>query len=593
MKKNSLKKTILSIPLTTVMLAATFSVLACGKDKEEQEETVSEIKSKASTPGIRIAWDYSTLRLVSDDALASNYNGYGRVKQLNDKTLIAIYESGGSIIVRKSADNGNSWNSTVVVAEKMPGTNMAVPDLLELKDGSLLAMYNPRPYSIDPSRKFGIRIKKSYDKGTTWKDEQLLYEAGYQFENGCWEPAAIQLPGGEIQLYFANEGPYTSTDEQNISLLRSSDNGITWTKNPEIVSFRAGKRDGMPAPLLLRDNTTIVFAIEDNGFNTFKPYIIRNSISENWANTVTGNSDKRVYALSDKIGDEIYAGAPYLAQLKTGETILSYQGTEGRNNHMNQADMKVVIGDANAKSFGRKTVPFTIVPNKSALWNSITVLDDNSVIAVASTTGYSATNRTEVWMIRGYVIPEIKAGRNSITADGNTTEETWSGSFPMYVGHNSETNVTSKVTYDDNNLYILSGVKDRHVVNGTGTGNSDGVTIFIDPQNKCYEKPHSGVFSISVSAGGFIEVKEGKNGNWQAVNSGGNIKHAAKQIAGGYVQELAIPWAFLGGKPALNTRMGINVRLTEVKAANEPLVTEDASGCNAGEPFGWISLFLE
>jgi hypothetical protein len=231
---------------------------------------------------------------------------------------------------------------------------MAVPDLLELQDGSLLAMYNPRPYKIDPSRRFGIRIKKSYDKGISWKDEQLLYEAGYQFENGCWEPAAVQLPGGEIQLYFANEGPYTSTDEQNISLLRSADNGLTWTKSPEIVSFRAAKRDGMPVPLLLRDHATIVFAIEDNGFNTFKPYTIRNSLTENWANAVTAYSDKRLYALSDKIGDEIYAGAPYLAQFKTGETILSYQGTEGRNNHMNQADMKVAIGDENAKSFGKK-----------------------------------------------------------------------------------------------------------------------------------------------------------------------------------------------------------------------------------------------
>jgi hypothetical protein len=108
------------------------------------------------------------------------------------------------------------------------------------------------------------------------------------------------------------------------------------------------------------------------------------------------------------------------------------------------------------KALVRKTVPFAIVPNKSALWSSISVLDDNSVIAITSTAGYSATNRTEVWMIRGYIIPELKAGKNSITADGNTTEDIWSGSFPLYIGHTSETNVTSKFSYDDNNLYILS-----------------------------------------------------------------------------------------------------------------------------------------
>ena len=64
-------------------------------------------------------------------------------------------------------------------------------------------------------------------------------------------------------------------------------------------------------------------------------------------------------------------------------------------------------------------------------------------------------------------------------------------------------------------------------------------------------------------------------------------------MADGYLQELAIPWEFLGGKPALKNRMGINVRLTEIKGASEPVIIENASGCNANEPFGWISLFLE
>ena len=591
-KLNCFRKLILSIPLITALLNVVVSVMACNKTAGAEEEKLVDIKSKPFTPGVRIAWDYATLRQVSDASSPNNYSGYARIKQLKDKTLVAIYESGGNIMVRKSTDKGNSWTNTVLIAEKKDGTNMAVPDLLELQDGSLLAMYNPRPYNIDPARKFGIRIKKSYDKGATWKDEQTLYEAGYQFENGCWEPAAIQLPNGEIQLYFANEGPYTNTDEQNISLLRSSDNGITWTKNPETVSFRAGKRDGMPVPVLLQDNASIVFAIEDNGFNTFKPYTIRNTIAENWTSTVTATSDKRTYALSEKIADEIYAGAPYLAQLKTGETILSYQGTEGRTNNMNQADMKVTIGDANAKGFGRKTVPFAIASNKSALWSSVSVLDDNSVIAVTSTSGFSATNRTDVWMIRGYVIPEIRAEKNTVVIDGNAAEDVWSKSFPIFVGHTTESNVTSNITYDDNSVYVLSKVKDGQVVNGSND-NSDGVTIYFDALNKSYEKPHTGVFSLSLTAGGNMAFKAGKNGNWQTIQNPEGIKAISKPIAGGYLQEIAVPWAVIGGKPALNARTGINVQLTELKAANQPVMNEDASGCNAMEPFSWLSLFLQ
>jgi len=253
--------------------------------------------------------------------------------------------------------------------------------------------------------RFGIRTKKSYDGGSTWIDERLLYEADYSFHNGCWEPSAIQLPNGEIQLFFANEGDYLSSDEQNISLLRSADNGLTWSKKREIVSFRSGSRDGMPSPILLQNGNDIVFSIEDNGFDNFKPYTIRSTIANNWTTTVDATSSDRNYALAEPIANTIYAGAPYLRQLKTGQTILSYQGTEGRTNSVDFAEMKVVIGDNQARNFTKKTAPFAIAANKSGLWNSLAVLSDNTIIALTSTNSYSSGN-TEIWMIKGHLIDE-------------------------------------------------------------------------------------------------------------------------------------------------------------------------------------------
>nr|WP_232325337.1 family 43 glycosylhydrolase [Pedobacter panaciterrae] len=375
-----------------------FLSFGCGK----KNETVN-VPQKPSV-NKHIEWDYSTLKKVSSSAAGERYCGYARMIQLHDQSLVAVYEADGNVVSVKSADLGATWSAPVSVAKRADGTNMSVPDILELKDHSLLASYNPRPYDISPSRKFGIRTKKSYDGGLTWTDEKLLYEAGYEFKNGCWEPSAIQLPNGEIQLYFANEGDYLNSDEQNISMLRSTDNGLTWTKKAEIVSFRAGKRDGMPVPLLLNNGKEIVFAIEDNGFDTFKPYIIRNSLKDNWASTIDAGSSNRSYALADKIDDKIYAGAPYLRQLKTGETILSYQGTEGRTNKMEFADMKVVIGDDQARNFNRKSTPFIIPANKSCLWNSVTILNDNTIVAVASTNAYS--NHSEIWMIKGRLVQD-------------------------------------------------------------------------------------------------------------------------------------------------------------------------------------------
>jgi GH43 family beta-xylosidase len=382
------------------VIACLLLITGCGK-KEEAPKKVTGLNA-----GTHIEWDYNTLKKVSGGS-AERYCGYSRMIQLHDQSLLAIYEASGNVVCVKSTDLGTTWSVPVSIAARAEGINMAVPDILELKDHSLLACYNPRPRDISPSRKFAIRTKRSDDRGLTWKDERLLYEAGHEFKNGCWEPSAIQLPGGEIQLFFANEGDYTNSDEQNISLLRSADNGLTWTSKPEIVSFRAGKRDGMPVPLLLRNGKEIVFSIEDNGFTNFKPYIIRNSLENNWASIADASSNSRTYALANKIGDEIYAGAPYLRQLKTGETILSYQGTEGRTNKMEFADMKVVVGDEEARNFNRKSTPFIIPENKSCLWNSLCVLNDNTIIAVASTNAYS--DHTEVWMVKGHLVPDAIA----------------------------------------------------------------------------------------------------------------------------------------------------------------------------------------
>jgi hypothetical protein len=334
-----------------------------------------------------ISWDQSTLKKVSSDKTGARYCGYARMIQLKDRTLLCTYEASGNIVVVKSTDLGSTWSDPVTVAPKDDGYNMSVPDIIQLKDSSILVCYNPRPYKISPERKFAIRTKKSYDGGATWKEERLLYEAGHEFINGCWEPSAIQLPGGEIQLYFANEGLYLDSEEQNISLLRSKDNGLSWTKTPEIASFRKGYRDGMPAPVLLKNGKEIVFAIEDNGFENFKPYIVRNK--------------QRNYALSEKIPDSIYAGAPYLRQLSTGETILSYQGTEGRPNNMHHAEMKVVVGNSEAKNFKGKTSPFNIPRDKSGLWNSISITEGDTIIALTSTNAFSMKGNTEVWMIKG------------------------------------------------------------------------------------------------------------------------------------------------------------------------------------------------
>lgn len=582
------------IKMKLLLLCACICTFCNNKESPEAMPVTENIPAKPAVQGIRIAWDYSTLKKVSAAETGARYNGYARMTQLRDKSLVCIYEADGSVIAVRSADAGVSWSGPVVVTAKQNGFNMAVPDILELSDGSLLVCYNPRPYEINPSRRFAIRTKKSYDGGATWQEDRLLYEAGYQFENGCWEPSAIQLPDGEIQLFFANEGPYTYSDEQNISLLRSKDNGLTWTNNPEIVSFRAGNRDGMPVPLLLQNGNEIVFSIEDNGSGNFKPYTIRSSIADNWSAPVDANSPNRNYALADKINDYVYAGAPYLRQLPTGETILSYQGTEGRTNKLENAEMKVVIGNSEAQNFNRKTSPFSIPENKSGLWNSLSVLDDNTIVTLTSTNAYSATGNTEVWMIKGHVVPELAAAQNTIAVDGAQEEALWSEHFPVFIGRKSQTQVASQVAYDNQFLYVISSIKDGKVVSDSqNPENNDGITIQVDATNKSYEVPGSGVFSFFLSADNKLIVKEGNDGKWVALKNPGGIKYASKASGTSYVQEIAIPWALAGGKPASGARIGFNVILTESTGKGSPDYKENISSNDENQPYTWTTLTLK
>lgn len=348
-----------------------------------------------------IVWDQATLKQVSEKG-----GNYARMVQLKDKSLLCVYEGREGSVSTKSIDGGKTWSKPIVIAASGDGMNMAVPDVLELKDGSILASYNPRPHKVngtwDETKHFGICTKKSYDGGKTWKDEKLIYEAASSFDNGCWEPSQIQLPSGEIQLFFSNEGIYTKSNEQNISIFRSKDNGLSWTKQPQIVSFRPGHRDGMPIAIILKDKKEIVFSIEDNAGATFKPSIIRNSIAQNWQKTVGADDAERSYALTPKLPDTAYAGAPFLRQLHSGETILSYQSTLNRNHNWEQARMQVAVGDSDARDFVTVRDPFTVPLDKQGLWNSICVLNDDTIIALTSTNAYGGN--TAIWMIKGRLI---------------------------------------------------------------------------------------------------------------------------------------------------------------------------------------------
>ena len=336
----------------------------------------------------QITWDKATQLLIEPGAL------YGRMIRLQSGALLCCYEKSGASWVKTSRNEGRTWSAPVLVARFAYGV-AANPEVVQLKSGEVLLFFNLRPN--DKKHAFAIGMARSRDNGASWEVRPApLYEAGITFENGCWEPCARQLPSGELLLFFADEGPYPHSAEQQIALMISRDNGATWDM-PRAFSFRKGHRDGMPVPLLLPDGS-VALAIEDNGLTPdghFKPVIIYAPPGSNRASANASNPLRWSAVATWPHG--VYAGAPYLIRLQNGITLLSVQSDEGR---IGSPQMVVYVGDERAQKFASPSVPFALPENTKGQWNSLFAKSENTVTALTS----ARINGTSgLWAIDGHV----------------------------------------------------------------------------------------------------------------------------------------------------------------------------------------------
>ena len=333
----------------------------------------------------KIEWKpLATAKKISQSGV---YADYGRIRRIgNSDTLILVYHGGPAnqdwinVYCRRSFDNGQTWEDHKIVADITMYSNywrFCNPELTQLQNRWLLLTYtaNGKPETNDNCY---IHVLTSKDQGETWEGPMLIQTGR------SWEPAIVQLPNGEIELFYSSEAAWwppvnSSYVQQEIHMIHSTDYGSNWSY-PLTVAWYPGKRDGMPVPLLLEGNRGVVFSIETVGSST-SPYIISRDLDEPWKLTTSNFENNTHRWFSGYFSG--HGGAPYLISLPTGETVLSVHVYRGGDWHQNNY-MQVMIGDKDARNFSNLSTPWGILPNnESAVNNSLFLKNDTTIVAVS------------------------------------------------------------------------------------------------------------------------------------------------------------------------------------------------------------------
>ena len=510
--------------------------------------------------GSRIYWDISSQKEVFPSG------GYARLIQLQDGRLMAVAESGGGISVSYSIDGGNMWTSPELIIRGTDRLPIAVPDLIQLTDGTIIVGYNPRPrapYSTD--RLFGIRALRSTDNGKTWSDPIFIFDAHHTFDDGCWEPSFLELPSGEIHCYFANEAPFTSSNEQEISVSRSHDGGLTWSE-PDRVCFRAGSRDGMPSAIIT-DAGEIVVIVEDNGhpgYNNFRATTMRCPLEENWSTWVNATSPRRNMIFANNADKQAVSAAPYIRKLKSGETVASWQGNQDRPEifDLERFDMFVAVGDADARNFRAITQPFCVSKTQHGFWNSVAVIDDGTVFAISSIGQANQGSRINV--MQGHAMRGFEANFGTPEINGSATKENWTckNAQQVFMGVTTRNRATMDFLYDNENLYFYARVVDRTIY--TDKVDNDGVFLYLDLENCSDNYPQKGMFRLFLNVDGTVDFSVGGGNKWTEGETPEGVKFVASPGRSYYDLELAVPWKALGyDTPPTDKLMRCNIEVRD------------------------------
>ena len=513
-------------------------------------------------------WDKSLLEPnyrqyteVTGDTLRIREANYPRIKKIADDRYILFYQDARvarNIYYSVSSDL-KEWglglnlfaSRSITVNGESDTLCYSTCDATVLQNGDIMAIA-----SFRSSRNFrrtnefnGLAMKISSDGGRTWGEEQIIYKGSN------WEPQILQLPDGEIQVYFTHGGPKIQPQMEagipesemvpssGTAIIRSKDNGKTWdpyVMEPPYAAHRVSQQyaytkkgiqvftDQMPCAILLNNTDTIALAMESmfvrDGEDVL--YITTAYSDDNWA--VGLGLDEEGPA--DKQENMWHGAAPYLRQFPSGETVLSY----------NQKRFQIRLGDSLAREFGDPLFPL----NGTGRWGSLELIQSHIVVGTMAYVFEDKSEQNRIMISQNVLNHRIDAPRARIRVDGDNTD--WDDATDaLFVGSDSQAQAAVRPAKDDDNLYFL--------VERLDTDLSDGDTVELYLADSGSDTLDTNTLRLTVGPNGLMGAARFDGSDFAEIEAGGI--QAAVTLQGtvgndgdedtGYLVEVAVPRSLL------------------------------------------------
>ncbi len=495
--------------------------------------------------------DYRSFTSLGYDNLQSTTVFYPRVKKMANGRYILFFQNKqtGNSIYYITSDDLESWSAPQFLFEyKSDGdVKYASCDAIVLDNGDILAFCSYRTlndYANNPDKN-GIVMKRSRDNGLTWSNEERVYVGTN------WEPYALQLASGEIQVYYTNTYCYydvadISDASTGTAMIRSFDRGYTWTSDlstpysGQIVSQTATRiagdfqlySDQMPSAIEMLGTGKIMLALETRLNKEHEYRITLSYSSDNWS-TPLSNTEA---GPSEKITNAWTGAGPSLRQFTSGEIVCSYA---------RQGVFAYRMISPDGKSYLEiDTKPFKGLA--TAFWGNMEMIGTHTVLGISETRDRATESGTQSTIDYGRLNLNHSITAKNITPEIDGDAADWEGiDEAFFIGSVSQAQASIRSGFDADNVYFLAERLDNYL-----SCSGDTVTLcFSDSKvSNTYYRLVVGVYGIVsfdyYDGTGYSSLTSDIEGK---VIINGTVDDDSDTDTG-YSAEIKIPYSVIGGE---------------------------------------------